>query len=110
MRDKRQTAAEIQALFTQLIDLLNAALIPRHHSGELDAAETLYIASKALCQVTAVIMFQNEKAAAAGSEAWVDRLLDLYCDNLRNAAKRVIANQREKNEHDEPTQSAWDSL
>ena len=104
---EEQTRAEKNALFTHIIEHINNTLIPQHHSGALDAADLVYIASTALCEAAASVLFQNH---IANDAAAIQRVTKSFCAMFEQKAEQVAEYQRQQSgQHPAPDQtSVWD--
>ena len=108
MLSREQSHAEANTLFEHVLEHINTTLIPRHHAGELDAADVIFVASTALCEAAASVLFQNRLAS---DDDAVQRVTKGFCEMFERKAEQVV--QYERLTQDQPTAqdsntSVWD--
>ena len=91
MLSREQSRAEANTLFEHVLEHINTTLIPRHHAGELDAADVVFVASIALCEAAASVLFQNR---LANNDAAVQRITKGFCEMFERKAEQVVKYER----------------
>jgi len=102
----REEADEILAkLQDRLVDLLDEGLIDRHKRGEIDAGSVIYIATSALCNMSAFILLQQLEDLSKS-----ERLIEAYVKMFRLKAQSVLDWRKSDTSGHGPkaTDSVWD--
>lgn len=109
MLPREETQRRIKRIYEKIIGLINEELLPEHRAGGIDAADVIFIATTALCESAASILFHQIPVHHYKN---TEKVISDYCEMFRRDAHALIEeNKKNGGAADiiqEETKSAWE--